>query len=302
MKRPSIKRLRKVSPESSEEPKKPVDAEQTETERTVAPKKSPESKVTQGLPYVVKESKVNTEFLDRLEKRETSQRAVQRHRLLLRGGIIVGIVGILLVVFVSPLTAYRLTECQVAGAKSTDAAAICQATSDFAGTPLTRLFTGKLRKTVLDKVPALKDVNVKRNWLHGLTLTVQERVPVATVRQNGKIVGVDRDTVVLEVAPGDVAGLPQLNVDLEKLGGKTSKLVAASLHTLGDMPPELHAQISAVTSQDPAQLTFSLRDGRELVWGSAKDSLLKSRVAMLLLSQPGVKVVDVSSPERPSTR
>lgn len=249
-----------------------------------------------------KSAQVNTKLLDRLEQRESVMRLIRRKRLAVLGGVLVVIVAVSMVVFVSPLTAYRLTECRVTGMKNTDAAAICQATGGFAGTPLTRISTGVLRGTVLKNVPALREVQVQRRWWHGLSLRVQEREPVATVRKNGKVVGVDRDMVVLEVAPGEVSGLPQLNADLEKLGGKTRKLVDAALHTLGDMSPQLRSQIEAVTSQDAAQLAFSLRDGRELVWGDSQKSGVKTSVALLLLEQPNVKVVDVSIPERPSTR
>lgn len=315
MKRPTRPRMRKAPGKSPTPHESTRSSSATRSTESRSPRSAPAKKpaasrapsadspdAPPAAPTTTPEAKVNTQLLDRLERRESGLRRVRRRRVLLASGIFVALAALLLVIFVSPLTAYRLAECRVMGAKHTDAAAICQATSGFEGIPLTRLSAGRLSQTVLREVPALKTLQMERRWWHGIILRVQEREPVATVRQNGKIVGVDRDTVVLEVAPGDVAGLPQLNVDLEKLGGKTSKLVAAALHTLGDMPPQLHSQIAAVTSQDPAQLSFSLRDGHELIWGNDQNADLKSKVALLLLEQPKVKVVDVSSPERPSTR
>lgn len=122
------------------------------------------------------------------------------------------------------------------------------------------------------------------------------------MRQNGKVVGVDREGVVIEIAPGDVEGLPRIDVDMEKLGGKTQKLVTAALIAFGDMPSELRDQIMSVTSEDAALLTFSMRDGRELIWGNSRDSVEKAQVAKLLFTVQDVKTVDVSNPERPSTR
>lgn len=272
-----------------------------------APKEQTDSSspVTQGVGsgsvFLGRETKVDTQLLTRLEEREASQRRVRRKRFFLRGVVFAVVVVAGLVVFVSPLTAYRLDECQVLGAKTVDVATICQASADFAGIPLTRLSSQTVVRNILSKVPALKSVEMQRKWLHGISFRVRERVPVATVKQNGKVVGVDRDAVVLEVAPGEVSGLPRLDVDLEKLGGNTKSLVSAALHSLGDMPLELHSRIAAVTSQDSAQLRFSLRNGGDLVWGNDQKAELKAKVALLLLSQPGVKTVDVSVPERPST-
>ncbi len=252
--------------------------------------------------YTGTSSKVNTELMDRLEEREFLRRHARHIRVATLVGILLGVGVVSFVVFFSPLFAYHLDKCVVNGAKTTDVAAICQATAGFEGTPLTRLAAGPVEKAVLKAVPALQDVKMSRSWLQGIDLKVVERVPVATVRQNGKVVGIDRDSVVLEVAPGDVDGLPRVDVDVEKLGGKTEKLVVAALSALGDMPGELRAEIEAVTSQDAAQLTFAMRDGRELIWGNSKDSVEKAQVAKLLFTVQGVKVVDVSNPERPSTR
>lgn len=245
---------------------------------------------------------VDNTLLDRLEEQEF----IRRHRLRLRVsgliGVLLGILIVLYVLFFSPLFAYQLSKCHVTGTRNVDIGQICQATQRFEGRSITSLATAGVAKTVLQEVSALKDAKVSPAWLHGLNIHVVERVPVATVRQNGKVVGVDRSGVVLEIAPGDVAGLPQLDVDMEKLGGQTRKLVDAALIAFGDMPQELRSMIAAVTSDDPAQLQFKLRDGRSLIWGNSRDSVEKAQVAKLLFTVQDVKVVDVSNPERPSTR
>lgn len=245
---------------------------------------------------------VDHTLMDRLEEQEFLRRHRRNIRLATLSGIGAGLLVVVYVVFFSPLFAYRISDCKVGGAKAVDAATICQATAPFAGIPLTRLPAAKVEHTILEKVPALEKVAARRLWPGGLELAVMERIPVATVRQNGKIVGVDHQGVVLEVAPGQVGGLPRLDVDLEKLGGKTQKLVTSSLHALGDMPQELRSSIAAVTSQDPVLLSFSMRDGRTLVWGDTSDGVLKAQLAKTLFTVQGVKVVDVSNPKTPSTR
>ena len=282
-----------------------VKAAQKVSQRKHHPKMSPAdgSRYEASSPWdSLRVARVDNSLLDRLEEQEF----IRRHRLRLRIssliGVLVGILIVLYVVFFSPLFTYQLSKCHVTGARNVDINQVCQATQRFEGRSITSLATAGVAKTVLQEVSALKDAKVSPAWPHGLEVYVVERVPVATVRQNGKVVGVDRSGVILEIAPGDVAGLPQLDVDMEKLGGQTRKLVDAALIAFGDMPAELRSMIASVTSDDPAQLQFKLRDGRSLVWGNSRDSVEKAQVAKLLFTVQGVKVVDVSNPERPSTR
>lgn len=255
-----------------------------------------------GDPWIQNHSGVDTTFLERLEEQEMYRLHRQRLRISSLIGVLLGVLIVLYAVFFSPLFSYQLSKCQVTGARLVDIDAVCQATKKYEGSSLVRLAMSGVDKTVLQEVPELKDVKIHPDWLHGLRIEAIERVPVATVRQNGKVVGVDRTGVILEIAPGEVRGLPQLDVDMEKLGGQTQKLVDAALIAFGDMPAELRSEVAAVISDDPAQLEFKMRDNRTLVWGNSSQSVEKAQVAKLLFTVQGVKVVDVSNPERPSTR
>ncbi len=299
------KAAKKAQKQAAKANREAVKAAQRVSQRKHNPKATPSggARFEVSSPWdSLRVASVDNSLLDRLEE----QAFIRRHRLRLRIssliGVLVGILIVLYVVFFSPLFTYQLSQCHVTGAHNVDVKEVCQVTQRFEGRTITSLATAGVAKTVLHEVSALKDVQVSPAWLHGLNIHVVERVPVATVRQNGKVVGVDRSGVVLEIAPGDVAGLPQLDVDMEKLGGQTRKLVDAALTAFGDMPAELRSMIASVTSDDPAQLQFKLRDGRTLVWGNSHDSVEKAQVAKLLFTVQGVKVVDVSNPERPSTR
>lgn len=299
------KAIKKTQKRAAKANREAVKAAQKVSQRKHHPKTSPAdgSHYEESSPWdSLRVASVDNTLLDRLEEQEF----IRRHRLRLRIssliGVLAGVLIVLYVVFFSPLFTYQLAQCHVTGTRNVDIKQVCQATQSFEGRSITSLATAGVAKTVLQEVSALKDAQVKPAWPHGLEIHVVERVPVATVRQNGKVVGVDRSGVVLEIAPGDVAGLPQLDVDMEKLGGQTRKLVDAALTAFGDMPAELRSMIASVTSDDPAQLQFKLRDGRTLLWGNSHDSVEKAQVAKLLFTVQGVKVVDVSNPERPSTR
>lgn len=299
------KAAKKAQKRAAKANREAVKAAQRVSQRKHNPKAAPAdgSRYEASSPWdSLRVASVDNTLLDRLEEQEF----IRRHRLRLRIssliGVLAGVLIVLYVVFFSPLFTYQLAQCHVTGARNVDIKQVCQATQSFEGRSITSLATAGVAKTVLQEVSALKDAQVKPAWPHGLEIHVVERVPVATVRQNGKVVGVDRSGVILEIAPGDVAGLPQLDVDMEKLGGQTRKLVDAALIAFGDMPEDLRSMIASVTSDDPAQLQFKLRDGRALVWGNSRDSVEKAQVAKLLFTVQGVKVVDVSNPERPSTR
>lgn len=247
-------------------------------------------------------SVVDATLLDKLTAQDLQRRHQRRMRLASFAGALIGGALVVYIVFFSPLFRYHLERCQVVNAKNVPASTVCEATTVFANRSIIGLATAGVREKILAKVPELKDVEVSPVWLHGLKMSVVERVPVATVRQDGKIVGVDRYAIPLEVAPGLVDDLPQLDVDLESLGGKTQKLVLAALQVFGDMPEELRVQVRSVISDDPAQLEFKMRDGRDLVWGDVDDSVEKAQVAKLLFTVQGVRIVDVSVPDHPSTR
>lgn len=244
----------------------------------------------------------DTALLDRLQEQEFLRRHARNIRLASLIGVLAGLLVVGYVLFFSPLFAYQSQNCQVNETKLVETPEICAALESFEGRAITSFPLSKVRERVLHEIPELEDLKVARSWPRGLRLQAIERIPVATVRQNGKIVGVDREAVVLEVAPGEVSQLPILDVELEKLGGRTQRLVTASLTALADMPSDLRNQVAKVTSDDPLQLSFQMRDERQMLWGDAQDSVRKATVAQLLFTVDGVKIVDVSNPDRPSTR
>ena len=246
-------------------------------------------------------AKVDTSFLDKMEERELMARQARRLRLAGVAGAVSAALGLAYVIFFSPLFAYRMSDCTASGGQSVAQNTICAATASLQGTPLTRLTKDQVSQLVLRKLPQLENVHVKRQFLHGLSLQVEERVVVATLKQNGKVVGVDHTGAVLEVAPGDVEDLPYLDVDLDQVHGQAKKLVEAALVALGEMSSQLRSHEEKVDSDDPLQLSFALRHGRELVWGDAQDSAKKSQVAAILLGVKDAQIIDVSNPDRPST-
>ena len=68
------------------------------------------------------------------------------------------------------------------------------------------------------------------------------------------------------------------------------------------LPSDLAARVDHVEVQTIDQITLVLRDGRQVLWGSAEQSELKARVLPELLAAQRAQVYDVSVPESPITR
>lgn len=67
------------------------------------------------------------------------------------------------------------------------------------------------------------------------------------------------------------------------------------------IPPDVRLEVTGVQAPAVDGITLSLTDGREVIWGSAADSELKSEVLGTLM-QVEASVYDVSAPMYPTTR
>jgi cell division protein FtsQ len=68
------------------------------------------------------------------------------------------------------------------------------------------------------------------------------------------------------------------------------------------LPDDLAARVDHVTVETVDQVTLVLRDGRQVLWGSAEESALKAEVLAELLAVQKAGVYDVSVPGSPTTR
>lgn len=159
------------------------------------------------------------------------------------------------------------------------------------GEPLARLDTGAVRDRVA-RIPGVARVRVSRSWPSTVRITVTEREPLAGVARDNQIWLVDRKGVLFQKVDGMPRGMPTLQVSGV---GPDSERARAALTVLDALPDNMRAQVLAVTAESPESVEFSLRDGRQVVWGGADRSAEKVKVLEPLLGSEG-KVFDVSSP------
>jgi cell division protein FtsQ len=184
----------------------------------------------------------------------------------------------------------------VSGAERLDAAVVRRAAAVPEGEQLARLDLA----TVQARVQALADIRgaeVTRTWPDTVSITIEERTPVAVVEIGGRLRALDVEGVVFREFRSKPSGLPlvQTPVDTDR-----DALVEAAA-VVSALPEDLTDRVDHVEVVTVDQISLEMRDGRTVVWGSAEESDAKAEVLAALLEQPG-STYDVSVPGQPTVR
>lgn len=152
---------------------------------------------------------------------------------------------------------------------------------------------------VADRVamlPAVAAVEVVRVWPAQVAINVTERKPRLAIASGDHFLLADIHGVVfqsVDKAPSGVISVvadPANQALLADIGVVYSALSAATA-----------AKVAKVEASSADSIELRLRDGRRVVWGSAEQSELKSRVVDEILRLSG-HVFDVSAPSLPTRR
>lgn len=250
-------------------------------------------------PKVQPGVRVTDALSDRLAERRRARRRLRLRALVIVVACALLIAGAGYVALASSVLALRADEVRVQGANEiAPADQVLEVVAPLAGVPLLRLDTAALRQELLGIV-GVRDVSIARDFPNGLTVTVQPRVPVATVREEGQYVLLDGDGV--ELARGDqpADGVPQVRVPVGS--EETAAALTAVLDVMAALPADILDQVLDASATSAHEIEFTLTSGATVVWGSAIDNALKARVLDTLL-QLEANVYDVSAPLSPTTR
>jgi cell division protein FtsQ len=164
------------------------------------------------------------------------------------------------------------------------------------GDPLARVDLAAATSRV-EALAAVKDADISREWPDTVRVDVVERTSVAVVDLGGRMRGMDADGVVFQEfskVPGD---LPRVEIG----SGADSEALKEGARVVSALPDDLARRVAHVEIDTVDQIGLALRDGRQVVWGSAEESGLKAEVLAALLGQEA-RVYDVSVPSSPVTR
>ena len=238
----------------------------------------------------------------RFAERADQRRRLTRHRIALGASALTAALVLGWVLLVSPVLALDLAEVELRGQGTVvDAAAVSAVIAAHDRTPLPRLDTVGLRRSILE-VPGVRAAEVARVWPHGLRVTLVAREPVAAVPQEGGYALLDVEGVQVGRSDAAPEGLPVISVPLDD---PAARAMTAALSVLQQLPPELLAEVVTASAESQDTVAFGLAGGATVEWGSADRTALKARVLATLRSSPasvGAKVYDVSAPTLPITR
>lgn len=163
------------------------------------------------------------------------------------------------------------------------------------GEPLARVDLGQVERRV-EALAAVRDAEASRRWPDQVLIAVEERTPIAVVDIGGRIRGMDDEGVIFRDYPRAPRTLP-----LVKTTGRTGgEALSEAAQVVAALPARLSRRVQHLEVVTVDQITLVLRDGRQVVWGSAEESAAKAEVLVALLDEPA-KVYDVSVPGQPTT-
>jgi cell division protein FtsQ len=212
------------------------------------------------------------------------------------------IAGLLAAAIFSPVLAVGTIS--VSGTRLLTTDQVQTALEPLRGRPLPQVSDDEVGR-LLEPLVQIKSVSTEARPPSELVVKVQERVPVALVKQGEEYQLVDVDGVKLatKADPASVS-LPVIDGGAGAIG---KDLFQATAAVLGALPPEVLARLSNASAQSVDAVELKLVDGQTIVWGNAGEKELKAKVLEALLKVPKdpknpVKVYDVSVPRHPVTR
>ena len=183
----------------------------------------------------------------------------------------------------------------VEGTSTLSAAQVREAADVPVGEPLARVDLDAIRARVEALAP-VRSADVTREWPHRVLVTVAERQVVAVVEIGGRLRGMDASGVLFRDYRQAPPGVPRVVTPPDT----RSDALQEAARVVGSLPDPIARLVDHVEVKTVDQISLVLRDGREVVWGSADESAQKAEVLAALLPHPA-RSYDVSVPGQPTT-
>jgi cell division protein FtsQ len=192
---------------------------------------------------------------------------------------------------------FGVSSVTVTGTSRVSVAQVVDLAAIRSGTPLARVDTAAAAERVA-RLPAVRAVDVHRDWPRTVRIVVHERVPAAVRARGTGFVLVDRTGVAFDAVERRPDGLPLVSAPVDA-GPPALK---AALDVLEAVPDDVRAAVRSVRAADVDDVTLRLTRGRVVVWGSTERSERKGAVLAVLMTRKHADVIDVSTPDAPVTR
>lgn len=159
------------------------------------------------------------------------------------------------------------------------------------GVPLLRVPTDEIAERVT-ALPQVASATVTRAWPDTIVIDVVRRTPVALVAAASGYDLVDANGAVIRTVPAVEDGVPVVRASGDGL--------TAAITVARDLPEAIRRKVVTVEASTRNNVTLVLRNGSEVMWGSAEDGAFKAEVLQTLF-QVDARWYDVSAPGVPAT-
>jgi cell division protein FtsQ len=207
--------------------------------------------------------------------------------------VLLGVIGVVVTALWTPVLGVRSVD--VAGLRGLTVAQVERAADVRDGTPMLRLDTVGIISRVA-RLPRVAWVDVSREWPSTVRITVTERDPVGVLRKADGVHLVDSTGLDYATVAAAPAGLPNIQLPAAAPADPRTQAV---VRVMGALPPQLRAEVIAISAATPGSVQLALANGKTVRWGNADDSARKAAVLAALMTRPG-HVYDVSSPDLPT--
>ena len=160
------------------------------------------------------------------------------------------------------------------------------------GVPLLRVPTDEIESRVT-ALPQVESATVTRAWPDTIVIDVVRRTPVALVAAASGYDLVDATGAVIRTVPGVEEGVPVVRASGDGL--------TAAISVAREIPEEIRRRVVTVEASTRNNVTLVLRNGSEVMWGSAEEGPFKAEVLLVLLKEVDARWYDVSAPGVPAT-
>lgn len=228
-------------------------------------------------------------------RRRRARRWLVWRRLLVGLIVVAALVGAVWLVLFSSVLAAAGTE--VTGTDSLGEELVVETAEVPLGVPLARVDLDAIEARV-EGLAAVESVEVSRGWPDQVQIAVTERTPVAAVQWEGRWRGLDGSGVLFRDYDRRPPELPVVRMR----ASTPVEALAEGAAVVTTLPDELLGRVEAFDVRSIDDITFRLRSGARVVWGSAEYSEAKAEVLQILLDERQAATYDVSAPGRPTTR
>jgi cell division protein FtsQ len=228
----------------------------------------------------------------RFVRRQWARRWLAWRRVVVALGLVALVAFSLWLVFGSSVLA--VSGVRVAGTGVLDPREVRRAAAVPTGTPLATVDLAAIGARV-ERLPAVKSVDVSRSWPSSVRIDVTEREAVAVVERGNVLRGLDDRGVMVRRDPSRPRSLPVIRIN----GKARADALAEAARVAGSLPSSIDGKVDYVEVKTVDTISLRLRNGRTVRWGSADESAAKARVLAVLLKQKAA-TYDVSVPGQPT--